>query len=822
MDGDYSFSLENGNITMNQPSLNMAMKVGQSMTPGVNLSGIGSAIASGVDAGVEGIKGVAKGVPIGLSNFAKEFNKTFLPGYEENVVPFLNENVPGLKSLNQFTQDIFEYKNKAQEIGGSFIGEPLGEFGVSGGAISGVAKTAGIGNRFLANVLGYGTAEVIAVPVEEQGLLSMGIEYLSPDSPITTAILESLKSDEDQSVFIQKLQKAPENFFVGGVVGEQLDKAVRGVGTLYKYIKNSPKLDSIKQELKGGISNLGDIARNFLEENRGGTTLGSTDIPKMVAEGTKALDEMVNKPQGPELTGSSGELGFYSKALEETKKLQQKKGTGQQFRQMLKKAGVSDDEIEWSGLNVVLSKDKTTKKEIEDQLRLNKLEIREVVKDKLPEEVEMDFANSEMAVNDDNRILYANEGTLAERLENNELKSTLTPEDAYGSDYINERADELFEEFSEGGKFPVDKTATPKMRENAFNQALTEYYDDPIRIYEDENTGIVITGNDNIGYSIFPDMESTKGEGAFKNAYTYSPPQNRSQSQEIYSLPEAKVQARQIAEDEGLIGFGDEGMVRFSDDSYRLAGGENYREFVITSDRYDSFNAGPFRSDHFDERNIIGHFRTSDRTTLAGDKVLYIDEIQSDWGQTGREKGFRKDIDDPNDSGQIVRGPFVENTPKWTDLMVKRILAKAVEEGYDMVSFSPGYIQNMRWRKPGLIKYYDDILVKRVTKIVDKLDDTAFGAGNEQLGQLNKNRGSKGFGRINLDDTDFDEIEERALDQFKADGAKVFDFEENQVLKPFTVRMTNKLKEGVKKGQSLFALPVVAGATAMTMEDDDG
>jgi hypothetical protein len=124
----------------------------------------------------------------------------------------------------------------------------------------------------------------------------MGIEYLSPDSPVTTAILESLKSDEDQSIFMQKLQKAPENFFVGGVVGEQLDKAIQGVGTLYKYIKNSPKLDGIKQELKGGISNLGDTAREFLDKNRGGTTLGSTDIPRIVAEGTKALDEMVNSP----------------------------------------------------------------------------------------------------------------------------------------------------------------------------------------------------------------------------------------------------------------------------------------------------------------------------------------------------------------------------------------------------------------------------------------------------------------------------------------------------------------------------------------------
>ena len=294
MNEDYSYTMNNGEVQINQPSLEIALDVGQSMTPGLSLSGVGSAIAKGVDATVEGVKGVAKGVPIGLSNFAKEFNKTFLPGYEENVVPFLNENIPGLKSLNDFTQDIFEYKNKAQEIGGGFIGEPLGEFGVTGGAISGVAKTAGIGNRFLANVLGYGTAEVIAVPVEEQGLLSMGIEYLSPDSPITTAILESLKSDEDQSVFIQKLQKAPENFFVGGVVGEQLDKAVRGIGTLYKYIKNSPKLDSIKQELKGGISSLGDTAREFLDKNRGGTTLGTTDIPRIIAEGTKALDEVVN------------------------------------------------------------------------------------------------------------------------------------------------------------------------------------------------------------------------------------------------------------------------------------------------------------------------------------------------------------------------------------------------------------------------------------------------------------------------------------------------------------------------------------------------
>ena len=298
----YDYSLVNGQLQIiKEPGVMDAV----SDVAGV----IGNVVGQGVEkvgdvaqSTFEGTKGVVKGVPIGLSNFAKEFNKTFLPGYEENVVPFLQENIPGLKSLNNFVGDIFEYKNKAQEIGGEFIGEPIGEFGVTGGAISGVAKSAGIGNRFLANVLGYGTAEVIAVPADEQGLLSMGIEYLSPDSPVTTAILESLKSDEDQSIFMQKLQKAPENFFVGGVVGEQLDKVVQGVGTLYKYIKNSPKLESIKQELKGGISTLGDTAREFLDKDGGGTRLGANDMGNIIAQGVKAIDETIN-PQNISNTG---------------------------------------------------------------------------------------------------------------------------------------------------------------------------------------------------------------------------------------------------------------------------------------------------------------------------------------------------------------------------------------------------------------------------------------------------------------------------------------------------------------------------------------
>ncbi len=595
--------------------------------------------------------------------------------------------------------------------------------------------------------------------------------------------------------------------FQAGLQNKDPMTAVMGVGqTTLGLLGGGPFakefVKKVTPKAKEALSWMAGKAREYKVNQAPGTKLLSTDPTDPAVDAIIKLDELVNKPQGPELTGSSGELGFYSKALEETKKLQQKKGTGQQFRQMLKKAGVSDDEIEWSGLETALRKDKTTKKEIEDQLRLNNLEIKEVVKDKMPEEATMNWDSAYSRSNDD--INYVKPGN---ELKEGELPTSpsakinaenlMTPEEVFGPNYIDNRADELLDENSKTG-VTVNSNYTI---EQARADALAEFYDDPFIRIEDENTGMVILGNDSTGYSIFPDMQSTKGEGAHKNALKTL--YDIGEKKPIYSLSEAKVQAQQIAEEEGLIGgFGDEGMVMFSDDSYRLAGGENYREFVITSNK--SQEGVPYSGDHFEEENIIGHFRTSDRTTLAGDKVLYIDEIQSDWGQKGREKGFKKDIDDPNDSGQIVRGPFVENTPKWTDLMVKRILAKAVDEGYDMVAFSPGYIQNMRWKEKGLLKYYDDILVKRVTKIVNKLDDTSYE-------------------RIDLDDMDLDDIKERALNDTKKHSGegKHYDFTKDQVLQPFTVRITNKLKEGVKKGQSLFALPVVAGTTAMTMEGDD-
>ena len=47
-----------------------------------------------------------------------------------------------------------------------------------------------------------------------------------------------------------------------------------------------------------------------------------------------------------------------------------------------------------------------------------------------------------------------------------------------------------------------------------------------------------------------------------------------------------------------------------------------------------------FGSTHYDEPNILAHVRFNDRVDADGKRVLFIEEVQSDWAQRGRRQGF--------------------------------------------------------------------------------------------------------------------------------------------------------------------------------------
>jgi hypothetical protein len=115
---------------------------------------------------------------------------------------------------------------------------------------------------------------------------------------------------------------------------------------------------------------------------------------------------------------------------------------------------------------------------------------------------------------------------------------------------------------------------------------------------------------------------------------------------------------------------------------YTLPGGENYREVLLKTptpmnqynsyvkelrDKYgqggfdnlplteaerakldklmnaagDEGTGGTFRSGHWDEPNVLAHIRMADRTGPNGEKILHVEEIQSDWAQKGRKEGFK-------------------------------------------------------------------------------------------------------------------------------------------------------------------------------------
>ena len=228
---------------------------------------------------------------------------------------------------------------------------------------------------------------------------------------------------------------------------------------------------------------------------------------------------------------------------------------------------------------------------------------------------------------------------------------------------------------------------------------------------------------------------------------------------------------------------------------YTLPGGENYREVLLTlpeakgktQSYYIAYKDGPtlgsgfdseaaaraalaetfegrndleirpgvgerasirtgYKSAHWDEPNVLAHIRLNDRTDADGNKVLFVEEAQSDWGQSfKKQRDAEGSMDERIDAilrefgGPIGRtdgegwhyrwmgekvaapgatgygearaqqrakaesmarervgksstpaAPFVTKTDGWLNLALKRVMAMAVDGGYDKIAFVTG------------------------------------------------------------------------------------------------------------------------------------
>ena len=405
--------------------------------------------------------------------------------------------------------------------------------------------------------------------------------------------------------------------------------------------------------------------------------------------------------------------------------------------------------------------------------------------------------------------------------------------------------------------------------------AREEYMNNPLMRWTDEANGYEIVGNDDIGY-VIRDPDGVMVDTGSDVPYSFNEAMVRAERDAI--------DTDRIGSSD--VGFEEDGFAQHQ--QYTHPGGDNYREILLSLPRFEGDpdrativlpdadqqellalqqqkaamdNQPPgvidpgfmmtqkdldrlrelelrarnvegkkrellgFRGGHYSERNLVVHARVSDRTDNNGKKVLYIEELQSDWGQRGRDDGFfvpgardqktivdelnalfdpfvdelweaitadnpggffqfqtldnlsgqaltnekirqiklyfRQTFDDysiismadvaryvpkalqPSEATQgaldtagrvikladekraatgLAKGPFVTSTDKWVTVAMKRMLRKAIEEGYDYVAWTPGQIQADRWNNPGLITAYDTVIPKNSKELLKRID----------------------------------------------------------------------------------------------------
>jgi hypothetical protein len=449
------------------------------------------------------------------------------------------------------------------------------------------------------------------------------------------------------------------------------------------------------------------------------------------------------KPESVEIPKSEPDrMGFHSPLENLINNLKNPKGTGEQFlRQFEKDPTIKADELDMTGLKKYLQEHKTvTKEELQNYMKENRVELDQIVKGEATEDGygEYELRGGENYHDQD----YID--SLAE-----DLHSDLVND----PDVYHQTQEELVERFPElykGHELEPDVAARLNnhvdevLREQAQQQSHDMYYDNPITHHYDDY-GYDIYGNDDVGYSIkdpsgrFLDFSSRNPNG-------------------IYDIGEAEDALRGHLLDEGVIDIGDDGAKH---EAHSLSGNyDNYREVLVTlPEQYKKGTRDWMYESHYDEPNILGHVRLDDRT-INGKKTLFVEEVQSDWHQHGRDEGYqdanydaerqillddlndltikksslRKDYDNYQKTGNFdkqnelskqiaeiekqqvkIRQQMQDTEGKvpdapykktWHEMLMKQVMDIAAKENYDAIAFTTGKQQNDRYN---LAKYIENL-----------------------------------------------------------------------------------------------------------------
>ena len=326
-----------------------------------------------------------------------------------------------------------------------------------------------------------------------------------------------------------------------------------------------------------------------------------------------AVQRVAKEVVAPQVTAPVSNIGFYSAAEQASSNLARQSGTGEAFlNDLMKVPDVKKEELAWTGLDDFLrGKPNVTKKEVQDFIAANKVDVQEVrlgeavvedpigmakrkaVFDKYEPEIQAMY--KEIDQYETNIINARNLASKNETEAIAALNREGNPQPIPTTDDWN-RYYEAKAEMERVNKIPLDSRASVRKLDALVNARDAE-----------ANTAYVV-----------PEIKPTKHE-------RWQLPGGENYREILLTLPASSSKAEQT-------------YIRLGDLSRPLTELElleyrNARDTVLKE-------TNTYRSTHFDQPNILAHMRVNDRIDAEGKKMLLIEEVQSDWHQAGRKQGY--------------------------------------------------------------------------------------------------------------------------------------------------------------------------------------
>jgi hypothetical protein len=468
------------------------------------------------------------------------------------------------------------------------------------------------------------------------------------------------------------------------------------------------------------------------------------------------MQAVAPRPSGLLETPVKSDLGFYS-ALEQATIPLQNKGTGSQFlAQIEKTAGVKPEEVKWTGLDEFLkSRQNVTKQEVQDYLAANRVDLQEVRLGEISPEQSATIAQAK------NRYREITDAIANTRQQGEQGLISLQEARAILGPLYAERGrldNQILSNTAPATKF---SSYTLRGGENYREILLTLPQKQAPITMPDTSKWSVVRPKAQPEFSSADLDRLTELNRKISNDAAYgiqTPTETINEYKAISEMYDASRNPDRIKvfDEQGkLIGA----MVNFDGTDEDIIQ-QTLRGFLQRQSQIANQQTN-YRSSHFDQPNILAHMRVNDRV-VDGKKTLFIEEVQSDWHQAGRKKGYKgqtrsveqidKELDSvvnelramPNvgyapSTEDWARYPeitarhdalvaerasvgssrdFVPDAPfktTWHELSLKRAIQEASEKGYDQIAFTTGKTQAER---------YD--LSKQVSTLRDPYDNGEY------------------------------------------------------------------------------------------------